>query len=100
MNVVRYEPWGLHREFLNEFGHFFDRYNGADESAAATAEWVPSVDIQEHADKYVLQVDVPGVDPTAIEITLEDGVLMGCSEDQIRAVLHALVDALDNPYKR
>ena len=73
MNVVRYEPWGLHRELLN---HFFGRYNGdADESTAATAEWVPAVDIEEHTDKYVLHADVPGVDPSAIEITLEDGVL-------------------------
>jgi len=75
MNVVRYEPWGLHRELLNEVSRFFDRYNGADESTAATAEWVPSVDIEEHADKYVLHADVPGVDPAAIEITLEGGVL-------------------------
>jgi HSP20 family protein len=75
MNVVRYEPWGLHRELLNEFSRFFHGANGADESSAATAEWVPSVDIQEHADKYVLQADVPGVDPATIEITLEGGVL-------------------------
>ena len=29
---------------------------------------------------------------------LEDAVLMGCSESQIREVLHQLVDELDNPY--
>ncbi len=28
----------------------------------------------------------------------EDALLMGCSEAQMRAALHALVDALDNPY--
>jgi len=31
---------------------------------------------------------------------LEDGILMGCDEAQIRAVLHALVDSLTNPYRR
>jgi hypothetical protein len=29
---------------------------------------------------------------------LEDAVLMGCSEDQVRAALHLLVDELINPY--
>ena len=29
---------------------------------------------------------------------LEDGVLMDCDEDQLRATLHRLVDLLENPY--
>ena len=29
---------------------------------------------------------------------LEDAILMGCDEDQVRAVLHDLVDGLRNPY--
>ncbi|MCC6467932.1 MAG: hypothetical protein IT563_06390 [Alphaproteobacteria bacterium] len=36
----------------------------------------------------------------ACQDALEDGVLMGCSEQQIRDVLHALVDALENPYRK
>ena len=31
---------------------------------------------------------------------LEDAVLMGCDEAQLRAVLHGLVDSLENPYRR
>ena len=73
-HLTRYQPWSLHREFLNEFNRLLDR-TGNDESTSATAEWAPSVDIEEHADKYVLHADVPGVDPNAIEITLEGGVL-------------------------
>jgi hypothetical protein len=30
---------------------------------------------------------------------LEDALLMGCSEAQLRAALHALIDALHNPYE-
>jgi HSP20 family protein len=75
MNMTRYEPWNLHREVLNEFNRFFDRYSANDESTSAVAQWAPAVDIDEHADRYVLHADVPGVDPSAIEITLEDGVL-------------------------
>jgi len=29
---------------------------------------------------------------------LEDGLLMGCSENQLRLVLRQLVDSLENPY--
>jgi HSP20 family protein len=75
MTLMRYEPWALHRDLVNEFNRFFDRYNGTDESTSAVAEWAPAVDIDEHADKYVLHADVPGVDPKDIEITLENGVL-------------------------
>ena len=76
LHLTRYEPWSLHREVLNEFSRLFDRAGSNDESTSATAEWAPSVDIEEHADKYVLHADVPGVDPAAIEITLEKGVLI------------------------
>lgn len=71
MNLTHYQPWALHREVLNRL------LEGAtaDESTSATAEWAPAVDIEEHADKYVLHADVPGVDPSAIEITLENGML-------------------------
>jgi uncharacterized protein (UPF0335 family) len=31
---------------------------------------------------------------------LEDAVLMGGDENQLRSVLHELVDALDNPYRK
>jgi len=30
---------------------------------------------------------------------LEDGILMGCDEAQLRGVLTALIDSLDNPYR-
>jgi len=73
-HLTRYQPWSLHREFLNEFNRLLDR-TGNDDSTSATAEWAPAVDIAEHADKYVLHADVPGVDPNAIEITLEKGML-------------------------
>ena len=75
LHLTRYQPWALHREVLNEFSRLFDRAGSNDESTSAVAEWAPSVDIEEHADKYVLHADVPGVDPNAIEITLEGGVL-------------------------
>lgn len=73
--LLRYEPWGLHRDLVNEFNRFFERSAASDASSGATADWTPPVDIEEYADKFVLYADVPGVDPKSIEVTLEKGVL-------------------------
>ena len=74
MSTLRYEPWGLRRELINEFNRAFER-NSSDASSAATADWAPAVDIEEYADRFVLHADVPGIDPATIDVTLEKGVL-------------------------
>ena len=73
--LLRYQPWSVHRELLNEFNRYFVRTGTADASSGATAEWTPAVDIEEYADKFVLYADVPGVDLNSVEVTLEKGVL-------------------------
>jgi HSP20 family protein len=75
MTLLRYQPWGLHQELWSEVNKLFDRTSNEDASSGATADWAPAVDIEEHADKFVLYADVPGVDPASIEVTLEKGVL-------------------------
>jgi len=37
--------------------------------------WIPSVDVHEETDRYVVRADLPGVDPKNIEVTAEKGVL-------------------------
>ena len=75
MNVLRYEPLALHRDLWNEFNRYFDRAASNDASTGATADWAPAVDIEEYGDHFKLYVDVPGIDPSAIELTLENTVL-------------------------
>jgi HSP20 family protein len=36
---------------------------------------MPAVDVREYVDRFELLVDVPGVDPKQVEITLDNGVL-------------------------
>ncbi len=74
MTLTRYEPWSLHRALLNEISRSFDS-GSQDASVGATADYAPQVDIAEYTDKFVLAADLPGVDPSAVEITLESGVL-------------------------
>ncbi len=73
MQMVRYNPWGV-SELQNEINRLFSNW-GDSESSAATAGWVPTVDIQEFDDRFQLFVDLPGVEPRAVDITLDNGVL-------------------------
>jgi HSP20 family protein len=50
MTIVGYEPW-------------------------RAVAWIPSVDVREEDDRYVVHADLPGVDAKDIEITAEKGVL-------------------------
>ena len=37
---------------------------------------------------------------TVAQDVLEDGIVMGCSEQQLREALQSLITALENPYRR
>jgi HSP20 family protein len=45
------------------------------DSSSATATWIPPVDIHEYPDRFELYVDLPGVDPSKVELTLDGGIL-------------------------
>ena len=74
MAVMRYEPWGVVSQLQNEINRVFGNLNDAD-SSSATSEWSPAVDVREYSDRFQLLLDVPGVEPKDVEITLDDGVL-------------------------
>ena len=74
MALVKYDPWLGARELQKDINRLFSNWNTND-SSGVTADWIPSVDINEFDNKFQLYVDVPGVDPKDVEITLESGVL-------------------------
>src|SRR6202022_2258218 len=72
MTVVRYEPWAL----VSRLQKDIDRLFGAPLTTAAdSGAWLPPVDIHEEAGQFALHVDLPGVDPKAVEVTADQGVL-------------------------
>lgn len=76
MNVSRNEPWTVLNQLQRHLNQYFDGDTGNNSaSSAATADWIPAADIEEYADRFVLKIDIPGVDPSGVEITLEQGVL-------------------------
>lgn len=74
MSLVKYEPWFGARQLQDDINRLFSSWNTND-SSGVTADWVPTVDINEFDDKFQLYVDLPGVDPKEVEITLESSVL-------------------------
>jgi HSP20 family protein len=75
MALVRYEPASLVSQLQDEINRVFTARSSAEGSSGATSTWIPPVDITEYSDRFELAVDLPGVDPDKVEITLEDGVL-------------------------
>jgi HSP20 family protein len=59
----------------DEINRLFGNAAQTDSSSSATASWIPAVDIHEYRDRFELYVDLPGVDPSNVELTLEDGIL-------------------------
>ena len=67
--------FGLRREIDRLFEDTF----GGDSRRAG---WVPAVDIREDATEIVLEVELPGITPTDVEVTAENGVLTIRGEKQ------------------
>ena len=83
MNIVRYRQWPGQASLQNEIRQAFDRlFEGgpfdqtcADDSSVVTSQWVPSVDVREENDRFVLYADLPGIDPQDIEVSMDKGML-------------------------
>ena len=50
----------------------FDRLIGR---ALSRDTWMPALDVREADDRFEVKVDLPGLDPTDVNVTFEDGML-------------------------
>lgn len=48
---------------------------GTTDSDVVTSHWTPRVDIREEDDRFLIEADIPGVDPKEIEVHMDKGVL-------------------------
>lgn len=49
-----------------------DRYTGRPLAGNA---WTPALDVRERDDRFVVTLDLPGMEPSDVEVTFEDGTL-------------------------
>lgn len=71
MNIARFEPWTL----VNLLSREASNRRSAADTYSTGADWVPAVDIVEEKDRFVLRADLPGVDPSKIDISTDNGFL-------------------------
>src|SRR5918999_2604216 len=55
--------------------------------------WVPAMDVAEKADAYLINVELPGVDPSQVEINFEQNVLT------VRGVKPSSFDATNGEHR-
>jgi len=75
MNLTRRNPWSLFDQLQRELNMPMTKFDTEDNGNIATANWAPAVDIKEDDKAFTLLADIPGVDPEAIEVTMDKGVL-------------------------
>jgi len=88
MTLRRYEPWSGLSHLHNEMDRLFSRYTpqSSEDTSISTCDWTPAVDVKEDDDRFLILADVPGVDPKAIHVHMDKGVLTieGKREDETR----------------
>lgn len=75
MNLVRFDPWSIFDQMQRELGRMPLRSYAHSGEEGAVSDWVPAVDIVEHKDRFVVRADLPGVDPGAIDVSMDGGIL-------------------------
>lgn len=80
-------------EFRQLFERFFQVGEDADASSVVTSQWIPPVDIREDATGFTILADLPGIDPNAVEILMDKGILSIKGERKERAAARASVSA-------
>ncbi len=88
MSNLIYSPFASRRHL----GRLLDDRLGA--AAEEATSWVPSIDIREDDSGFKVLADLPGVDPSAVDITLDKNVLT------IRGSRETASENIDHGFKR
>ena len=79
MAVSRWDPFRDLMSIQNELNQLFGRtYGGAEAGQSQTSaggQWVPPLDVYETKDKFVVALELPGIEPETVEVTVEDSTL-------------------------
>ncbi len=97
MSLLRYQSWPVTTAWSDDLFRLFDDLSAANTEGSSARHWQPRVDIVEHEDHYALQVDLPGVNPESVDITLEDHQLTLSGERAAQAVSDGLQRRLERP---
>jgi HSP20 family protein len=78
MNIVKRGPFSLFDELQRDMNRVFDAHYPSlfdEQELTAAKSWVPTVEVEEDDKSFSISVDLPGVEPEAIEVTAHDNYL-------------------------
>jgi HSP20 family protein len=76
MAVSRWDPFGDLMSIQSELNRLFGQtYGGQSGERVHGADWAPPLDVFETPDRYVILVELSGVGPDDIDISVEDNTL-------------------------
>lgn len=58
-----------------DFDTVFDRFFKGEVANGISAAWSPAVDISEADEAYAVRIELPGLNPEQVEVTIEKGIL-------------------------
>ena len=77
--LTPWRPYGMMDPFQKEMETLFTRFFGGENEGGqmlqAAKAWAPRVDVEETEKEFIVKADLPGVDPKAVEISVENGIL-------------------------
>ena len=85
MVVSRWDPFRDLMSIQNELNRLFGRtYAGTEAGAGSTGgAWVPPLDIFETKDHYVVNLELAGVHPDSVDVSVEDSTLTVSGERRL-----------------
>jgi len=79
MAIVRWDPFDAFLVAQDDLNKLFRRSWLGEEpqgsSLGQVGTWAPAVDIYETGDSFVVEAELPGLDPADIEVSVDDGIL-------------------------
>ncbi len=74
MAMTRWDPFRDLMGIQSELNRLFGRTYGGD-SGSTSGAWVPPLDIYETTEKFVVSVELPGIEPDSVDVSVEDSTL-------------------------
>jgi HSP20 family protein len=75
MALIKWRPWAEIEALKREMDRMWERFFGESPIQEVGAEWIPPLDVAETKDEIIVTVELPGVDPSNVEVTVANGIL-------------------------
>ena len=73
--ITQPSGWSALNELQQSINQLFDPLH-TNASSEFACDWSPTIDIKDQPKQYIIQADIPGVDPKNIDIHMENGRLI------------------------